>query len=317
MALQPPLQTDNANSQCHFRTDIDPRPDIQMLDVYDKIPFDNEDGGPWKQGWRITYDPHEWNSHHKLKVFVVPHSHNDPGWIKTFDEYYDQLTKPILNNMLHQLLENADMKFIWAEISYFSRWYDNLSTEDQNDVKMYVWNWWCWRFDWNCYQLIACCLFRLKITVWWNAGNWSLLLAGGWWQTKWVNLMIIINSIFFLINHDIWTMHNFCFQANSHWLSMLLQLTEGQTWLKTHLNVTPKSSWSIDPFGQSSVMPVILKGSDFENLLIQRTHYEVKKYLARRKELEFRWRQLWGKFHLTNILSYIACHSWNVCQKYQ
>lgn len=91
-------------------------------------------------------------------------------------------------------------------------------------------------------------------------------------------------------------------EANSHWLSMLLQLTEGQTWLKAHLNVTPKSSWSIDPFGQSSVMPVILKGSDFENLLIQRTHYEVKKYLARRKELEFRWRQLWGKFNYILIV---------------
>lgn len=101
-------------------------------------------------------------------------------------------------------------------------------------------------------------------------------------------------------------------EANSHWLSMLLQLTEGQTWLKTHLNVTPKSSWSIDPFGQSSVMPVILKGSDFENLLIQRTHYEVKKYLARRKELEFRWRQLWGKFESLiymkiEVLSFVAC----------
>lgn len=138
LALQPPIQSDDTKSQCHFRTDIDPKPDIQMLDVYDKIPFDNEDGGPWKQGWRITYDPHEWNSHHKLKVFVVPHSHNDPGWVKTFDEYYDQLTKPILNNMLHQLLENPDMKFIWAEISYFSRWYENLSTDDQTDVKKYV-----------------------------------------------------------------------------------------------------------------------------------------------------------------------------------
>lgn len=84
-------------------------------------------------------------------------------------------------------------------------------------------------------------------------------------------------------------------EANSHWLSMLHQLTEGQMWLKSHLNCTPKSSWSIDPFGQSSVMPIILKGSGFENLLIQRTHYEVKKYLARSRNLEFRWRQFWGE----------------------
>lgn len=85
-------------------------------------------------------------------------------------------------------------------------------------------------------------------------------------------------------------------EANAHWISILQQLIEGQTYLKVHFNVTPKSSWSIDPFGQSSVMPLILKGADFENMLLQRTHYEVKKYLAKRKQLEFRWRQFWGKF---------------------
>lgn len=87
-------------------------------------------------------------------------------------------------------------------------------------------------------------------------------------------------------------------EANSHWISILHQLTEGQTYLKTNFNITPKSSWSIDPFGQSAVMPLILKGSDFENMLIQRTHYEVKKYLAKHKQLEFRWRQLWGEFKI-------------------
>ncbi|VBB29288.1 unnamed protein product [Acanthocheilonema viteae] len=108
---------------------------IQMLDIYSKIPFDDPDGGVWKQGYDIVYSPSSVRREKKLEVIVVPHSHNDPGWIRTFEEYYESQTRNILNGMLNHLQKMDEMRFVYAEMSFFERWWAEIDEEKRELVK--------------------------------------------------------------------------------------------------------------------------------------------------------------------------------------
>ena len=70
----------------------------------------------------------------------MPHSHNDPGWINTFEDYFSSQTKHILDNMLVKLSEDKRRKFVWAEISFFSMWWDGLDAQSRESVKRLVRN---------------------------------------------------------------------------------------------------------------------------------------------------------------------------------
>ncbi|KAM4708331.1 LOW QUALITY PROTEIN: alpha-mannosidase 2 [Discoglossus pictus] len=129
-----PISTDD----CKFASESGiQKSNVQMLDVYDILPFDNPDGGAWKQGFDITYDEHEWDNE-PLQVFLIPHSHNDPGWLKTFDDYFRDQTQHILNNMVVKLQEEKTRKFIWSEISYFAKWWDGIDNQKKDAVKKLI-----------------------------------------------------------------------------------------------------------------------------------------------------------------------------------
>ncbi|PIO55173.1 hypothetical protein TELCIR_23443, partial [Teladorsagia circumcincta] len=87
--------------------------DVQMLDLYDVLSFDNPDGGAWKQGWDVTYDKDKVAEEKTLQVIVLPHSHCDPGWIKTFEEYYHSQTRNILDGMMKHLGEEQQIAERW------------------------------------------------------------------------------------------------------------------------------------------------------------------------------------------------------------
>ncbi len=67
------------------------------------------------------------------------------------------------------------------------------------------------------------------------------------------------------------------------------------------LGCVPKVGWAIDPFGHSTTEAYLLKKAGIKHMLIQRTHYELKKRLALKQQLEFRWRQPWGECFVCSI----------------
>jgi len=106
---------------------------IDMRKMSNELPFDNPNGGKWTQGWDVQ--PVELTKSKPLRVFVLPHSHCDPGWIKTFDDYFQSQTKQILTSIIDALVKDPRRKFIWAEISYFEWWWKEQTDERKEEVQ--------------------------------------------------------------------------------------------------------------------------------------------------------------------------------------
>ena len=74
----------------------------------------------------------------KVIIHVIPHSHDDAGWIKTFDEYYTQKVDSILSNSIVSLLENPNRTFVYGEMSFFEKWYRTINATTKQQLKALI-----------------------------------------------------------------------------------------------------------------------------------------------------------------------------------
>jgi alpha-mannosidase II len=73
-----------------------------------------------------------------LTVHIIPHSHCDPGWLESFEGYYLSQVARILSSVISELSEHPARRFVWAETSFWMRWYEVQSEEEKARVKSLV-----------------------------------------------------------------------------------------------------------------------------------------------------------------------------------
>ncbi len=70
---------------------------------------------------------------------------NCKGWVKTFQQYFQEQTRFILDNMLRKLEQYPKMRFVFAEITYFSLWWNDLDIVQKESVKKWVSVYFAWQ----------------------------------------------------------------------------------------------------------------------------------------------------------------------------
>ncbi|XP_024541409.1 alpha-mannosidase isoform X1 [Selaginella moellendorffii] len=83
---------------------------------------------------------------HKINVHIVPHTHDDVGWLKTVDQYYVgsnnsiqiAAVQYIIDSVIQSLEDNPDRKFIYVEQAFFQRWWREQTPAKQKIVHQMV-----------------------------------------------------------------------------------------------------------------------------------------------------------------------------------
>ncbi|XP_052582965.1 lysosomal alpha-mannosidase-like isoform X2 [Peromyscus californicus insignis] len=105
--------------------------------------------------WLLLATPGAWAAGYKtcptvkpgmLNVHLLPHTHDDVGWLKTVDQYYYGIlndiqhasVQNILDSVIPSLLEDSTRRFIYVEMAFFSCWWKQQTNATQDIVRKLV-----------------------------------------------------------------------------------------------------------------------------------------------------------------------------------
>ncbi|GJQ83733.1 hypothetical protein Trydic_g20609 [Trypoxylus dichotomus] len=83
-----------------------------------------------------------------INVHIVPHTHDDVGWLKTVDQYYygdknyiqNAGVRYILDSVMDSLRVNQERRFIYVETAFFWKWWMQQDDSTRHRVQKYVRN---------------------------------------------------------------------------------------------------------------------------------------------------------------------------------
>uniref|UniRef100_A0A5S6QJ19 Alpha-mannosidase n=1 Tax=Trichuris muris TaxID=70415 RepID=A0A5S6QJ19_TRIMR len=101
--------------------------DVETYKLYPRAVKNFPDKDVWQELRRYSTP---FYTHRKLKIYVIPFSHLDPGWGTTYMDYFRERVKNIYDRMNDMLYEHKDMTYVIAEVSFLQTWWAS-ATEDQ------------------------------------------------------------------------------------------------------------------------------------------------------------------------------------------
>lgn len=69
-----------------------------------------------------------------IHVFVLPHSHDDPGWVRTSSQYFKFIVSPMYTTVVEALNARPARKFQVVEIVYFKQWFEKVADDQQRKL---------------------------------------------------------------------------------------------------------------------------------------------------------------------------------------